>query len=179
MIGNFLGDFILPSKAKLLPEMVKQGIALHRFIDEFTDNHEVVKETKLLIRPYFGKYAPVVADVFYDYFLGKNWKLFYDVNLKEFSIQAYRVLTSANVEFPEKAKRFLHYMTTNNILPKYATHAGMHQVFSGMAYRAKFKSNMEQAADVLKQHETDLEQHFSAFFPELKQQVFINFFADE
>ena len=58
-IGNFIGDFVRGSNLDELPENVLNGIKLHRFIDEFTDKHLVVKSVNNILKPYFAKYAPV------------------------------------------------------------------------------------------------------------------------
>ncbi|HEY3430492.1 MAG TPA: DUF479 domain-containing protein, partial [Cyclobacteriaceae bacterium] len=47
MVGNFIGDFVKGRNAleTFEPEIVK-GIELHRGIDEFTDSHPIVTESK-------------------------------------------------------------------------------------------------------------------------------------
>jgi len=44
-IGNFIGDFVKGNQFNDFPEGIRNGIILHRSIDHFTDNHEIVKET--------------------------------------------------------------------------------------------------------------------------------------
>ena len=67
-IGNFLGDFIRGSELNSLPLTVQKGVYLHRFIDQYTDNHPVVRDLNKMLVPHFAKYAPVVSDIYFDYF---------------------------------------------------------------------------------------------------------------
>ena len=48
MVGNFIGDFVKGKHFSDLfePEIVR-GIELHRVIDEYTDRHEIVRQTRL------------------------------------------------------------------------------------------------------------------------------------
>ena len=69
LLGNFIADHLKGADRKrIYPEAIKRGIALHRRIDTFTDAHPVVAESKVRVREQFGKYAPVIVDVFYDHF---------------------------------------------------------------------------------------------------------------
>ncbi len=74
MVGNFIGDFV---RGKNFHEQyspsIALGIELHREIDEFTDNHSVVLESKKRLRPKYRHYSPVIIDMFYDHVLAKNW----------------------------------------------------------------------------------------------------------
>lgn len=52
------------------------GIDLHRFIDDYTDQHPLTKAAKKHIRPFTGKYSAVALDLLGDYFLQRNWEHF-------------------------------------------------------------------------------------------------------
>jgi acyl carrier protein phosphodiesterase len=52
------------------------GIDLHRFIDDYTDQHPLTKAAKKHIRPFTGKYSAVALDLLGDYFLQRNWEGF-------------------------------------------------------------------------------------------------------
>ena len=65
MIGNFIGDFV---KGRNLLEQfdseIAAGIDLHRAIDEYTDSHPVVTQSKNRLRPSYRHYAPVIVDMY-------------------------------------------------------------------------------------------------------------------
>ncbi len=74
MIGNFIGDFVKGKAWEEFDSAIQRGILLHREIDRYTDDHEVVIKTKERLRPKYHHYAPVISDVFYDHFLASLWK---------------------------------------------------------------------------------------------------------
>ena len=46
LIGNFIADAVKGKKYKDYSKEIQTGILLHREIDNFTDNHTVVKQSK-------------------------------------------------------------------------------------------------------------------------------------
>src|SRR5436190_22096246 len=92
MIGNFIADHIKGKQFDLYSKEIQKGILLHRSIDTFTDQHPLVEQSKLLLRPHFHKYAPVIADVFYDHFLAKDWKNYHPQSLENFAQHAYQLM---------------------------------------------------------------------------------------
>ena len=169
MLGNYMGDFIKASEVEALPAEIKKGVMLHRFIDEYTDNHQEVLKSKELVRPYFKKYSPVVIDIFYDHFLALNWEKYHSDKLEDFAKKVYDLLESNIDLLPKKSLRFLQYLTQNNMLVNYKSIDGMEKVFQGMSYRASFNSGMEKAHVILQKHFVELETHFNSFFPELNK----------
>lgn len=169
MLGNYMGDFIKASEVEALPAEIKKGVMLHRFIDEYTDNHQEVLKSKELVRPYFKKYSPVVIDIFYDHFLALNWEKYHSDKLEDFAKKVYDLLESNIDLLPKKSLRFLQYLTQNNMLVNYKSIDGMEKVFQGMSYRASFNSGMEKAHVILQKHFVELEMHFNSFFPELNK----------
>jgi acyl carrier protein phosphodiesterase len=79
LIGNFIADFIRGKEIENYPKKIQVGIHLHRAIDAFTDSHPLVKEVQTHLRPRFGHYARVISDVFFDYFLAKNWGKYFNI----------------------------------------------------------------------------------------------------
>jgi acyl carrier protein phosphodiesterase len=167
MLGNYMGDFIKASEVENLPAEIKKGVLLHRFIDEYTDNHQEVLKSKELVRPYFKKYSPVVIDIFYDHFLALNWEKFHHEKLDVYAQKVYVLLENNKLILPTKSLRFLQYLTQNNMLVNYKTIQGMEKVFQRMSYRASFNSGMEKAHVTLQKHFDELEMHFNSFFPDL------------
>ena len=72
IVGNLIGDFIKNRDRKHLPELVQQGIILHRAIDAFTDVHPKVSEAKTVFQPLVRLYAGAFVDVVFDYFLAND-----------------------------------------------------------------------------------------------------------
>lgn len=169
LIGNFIADGTTAQEAKNLPAGVQRGIRLHLSIDHFTDTHPVVAESKARLRPVVHKYAPVVADVFYDHFLAANWSHYSDMPLADYAEHVYRLLEVNKPLLPGFMQQLLKFMRQENWLLFYSTVEGMDGIFHRMARRTKFESNMEQAAAELQRHYELYRKEFEVFFPLLQQ----------
>ncbi|MDH5609437.1 MAG: ACP phosphodiesterase [Cyclobacteriaceae bacterium] len=166
-IGNFLGDFVKGRDSEKFPLEIETGILLHREIDEFTDHHEIVLESKKRLRPVFGHYAPVIVDVFYDHFLASLWPRYATSGLMDFTLDFYHMARENRLLMPEKARFVLGYMARDNWLYNYQFLTGIDKALSGMARRTKFESGMENAAASLARDYEPYKEEFISFFPEL------------
>jgi acyl carrier protein phosphodiesterase len=121
------------------------------------------------LRPSYRKYSPVLTDIFYDYFLAKNWSEFSDQPLQEFALEMYYLLNKNKAVFPPKAIRFLQFLESYNVLYNYGKKDGIQRVLNGMSKRTTFDSKMDEAVVELKKYESDFNTEFMAFFPDLLQ----------
>lgn len=168
MLGNFMGDFV-KGKAYLQQyeaDIIK-GIHLHRHIDEFTDSHPIVTDSKNRLRPKYRHYSGVIVDVFYDHFLAHNWNTFHPQPLDVFAHHAYDTIASHYAILPDELNRMMPYMISGNWLVNYSKTEGIHQALSGMARRTPFASKMDEAVTDLHEHYDDFNAEFMAFFPQL------------
>ena len=169
LVGNLIGDFIKGRQAlSQFESEIIRGVELHRAIDEFTDNHPVVYESKHRLRPKYRHYAGVIVDVFYDHFLATHWKQFHATPLETFASETYQTLTRFGAIVPLEFKQMLPYMVRGNWLVAYADISGIHGALSGMARRTPYESKMELASQDLKVDYEKYETEFEQFFPELK-----------
>lgn len=171
MVGNFIGDFVKGRNLmdQFEPEIVK-GITLHRSIDEFTDHHPVVQESKQRLRPKYRHYAAVIVDVFYDHFLARYWSNYHTEHLSHFSAQAYSTIQDHWLILPEDVKQMLPYMMNDNWLLNYGKIEGIHRALHGMSRRTRFESKMDESVDELKTHYELFRKEFELFFPDLIRQ---------
>ncbi|WP_194777604.1 acyl carrier protein phosphodiesterase [Pararhodonellum marinum] len=167
LLGNFIGDFVRGNLEKIYDRDVVVGVKLHREIDFYTDRHPAVKEIQTMLKPKFGRYATIITDMYFDYFLAKYWDNYHSIPLEEFSFQVYEIIE----DYPEiLPKNFLHtfyYMKKQNWLYAYRNIAGIKRAMEGMAKRASFKSNMETAHLFLEEHHEVIRELFIAFFEDL------------
>jgi len=167
IIGNFIGDSVKGRDLKHYAKKVQEGIVLHRKIDFFTDHHSIVERSKRRIRKDFRKYAPVIIDVFYDHFLASNWEEYSKEALNNYVKNTYRLLQQNSESFPERAQFMLPFMISQNWIENYKTIGGIKKALTGLAGRARFKSNMELAHISLEREYKGLGEDFQLFFPEL------------
>ena len=171
ILGNYLGDFLRGSELKNLPEPIFRGIELHRAIDEFTDAHELVKNSQNTLREGLGRYVPVAVDVIYDHFLAAMWKDYSKEKLQDFAYKKYQFLEKNKAQLNERALGFLKYMQRYNILFNYQFDEGIRKVFDGLNHRARFDTQLRYAVYEMNHHRSLLEADFSSFFPELIEHV--------
>ncbi|HMM11295.1 MAG TPA: ACP phosphodiesterase [Bacteroidales bacterium] len=167
LTGNMVADHVRGSQLDLLPEAMRLGVQLHRRIDAFTDSHPVVKHTSLLLIPDFGKYAPVVLDIYFDHFLAIGWARHGKGDLTVFAQRVYRTLLFNYHLLPARSRRILPWMIAQNWLAGYANLRDLQRVFYGMNRRASFQSGMDNAVQVLIENYSRVETAFNDFWPEL------------
>ena len=167
MIGNFVADSIKGKTLADYPQRIRDGVALHRAIDDFTDNHAVVRESIEFLRPVFSKFSGVVLDIYFDHFLARNWSDWSKRDLTEYVSCVYKILIRRYLVLPPRSKRILPFMMAQNWLVGYANFRDLERVFRGMSRRSNFYSGMELAVIFLEENHVRLESDFNAYFPDL------------
>jgi acyl carrier protein phosphodiesterase len=168
LVGNFIADFVRGKDIEKYPKKVQLGIQLHRAIDTYTDSHPLVKQVQSFLIPRFGHYSRVISDVFFDYFLAKNWNNYSDTPLEQFSLDSYRILSLYPQELPETFCRMFHWMRTQNWLYAYREPVGIQAALDGLSRRARFDSKMNESTQVLWEKEKEIEALFFVFFQDLE-----------
>jgi acyl carrier protein phosphodiesterase len=168
MLGNFMADSIKGKQHQNYPEGIQKGILLHRFIDDFTDTHPVVLETKILFRPIYHKLSPILVDMVYDHFLAKNWQTHHHQPLREFVNATYATLQNRQTELPERIRHMLPYMVQYDWLYNYQFKEGMERVLLGMSKRVPNGEVLKNGWRDLVPVYTEVEQQFETFFGAMK-----------
>ena len=170
-IGNFLGDFVKGRLNKLThfqySKALINGMALHREIDSFTDNHPVVRQSIERLQPKYHKFSGIVIDMFYDHILAKNFADYSDVSLEDFAANFYLLLQERNNEIPESMDKMIKSMISRNWLVSYRSYEGIAWALAGISKRLSFQSGIENATAELRKDYNLYESEFQIFFPEL------------
>lgn len=167
LVGNFLADFIRNRDLPQFPSSVVRGIRLHRKIDTYTDNHPIVRRAARGLYASHGKYAPVIIDVFYDYFLAKNWRLYTEQPLTDFTTYIYTVLRNHLHLMPAGLQERTRHMIADDWLMSYTTYKGLERTFHRMQRRVSRPALLEGAVETLRAQEEDMERAFNLFFPDV------------
>lgn len=169
MVGNFMADAI-KGKAYLKYDIdIQQGILLHRAIDTFTDQHPIVKQSKLRLNQRYHHFKGIIIDIFYDHYLAKNWSQFSTIPLEIYSKDTYAILRKYTKIYPSKVNRMLFFMIFENWLMSYQNTDEIKKVLTRMSYRTKHPSNMNLAVEDLLLHYEDFENDFRLFFNDIIQ----------
>jgi len=171
MTGNIFGDFLKGRNISDFNDNIRNGIKLHKLIDNFTDHHYIVNQTKQRLRPVFNHYASVIADIYYDHFLAANWSRYSDIPLKEFSKNAYHILQKNKDLFPLRFRHVLVYMRFRNLLVSYAEIKGIRFAFNRIANITANPSNINIADKELIKNYDLYKEEFTKFFPLIKDYV--------
>lgn len=169
LLGNFIADAVKGNKKLDYNPTIQQGIALHRKIDEFTDNHWVVRQSIGRVKQHFSRFSGVVVDIYYDHFLARNWHEYDNRELPVFAAHVYGILTRNVFILPHRTKRLLPFLVSQNWLTAYADFSGLQYVFYGMDRKTGRISGMDKAIEVLKQNYGGLHDDFKLFYPELTE----------
>lgn len=170
-LGNFIGDHVKGNQYLQYPEQVAFGIKLHRRIDSFTDQHADVKQCIKLLKPGYGRYSGIVADVFFDHFLATNWNDYSSNTLKQFASHAHRVFLTNFDILPFRVKQFLPFLILHKRLESYSQRENMPLVLDIMSGHTSLPKNGQWANRILNQEYEQFEALFRSFFAEMVDYV--------
>ncbi len=169
LVGNMIADFITNRDLEALQPAVREGVMIHRQIDTFTDTHESVRDSIKRLHPIYHKYSPVVVDIYYDYFLSKNWRRYAPISFEDFCKKVYDVLIRRLDEMPQEFQPRMTSMVTHHFLENYRTKAGMQFTFNKFQERVHFPVSFAQASDVMMVYEDEFNDEFNVFFPDIQR----------
>ena len=171
IVGNYVGDFVKGSLAKEKTAEWDQefllGLRLHRYIDYYTDDHPVVRETRKILSDRFPKVSGIIIDIYFDYFLAKNFKSYSSELLPDFAQRMYSIFRKREDMIPVDMGRMVNHMIAENWLAGYANYDGIEVTFQRMSRRTPYLKILDQATAELFGNEEIYEGKFNAFFPQL------------
>lgn len=85
--GNYIYDLLNYSESKQINSFFHEGIQLHKWIDNFSNNSEHLKEINSYLHPVVHKYAPVASDIFVIIYYFYNGINISNLRLKNLKIQ--------------------------------------------------------------------------------------------
>lgn len=163
--GNIAADFLKGSDRKFVSKGVQSGISMHRFVDQFTDTHALVKTSKNRVKNHFRLLSGVLIDVFYDHFLAKDFEHIANISLEEFSEYIYKTLEKNISKLPTRLQQFVPVMIRENILLSYRKLAGVQTALTRINMRVTKKFSVGLAMAILNDLYEFLENDFRQYFP--------------
>ena len=164
-----ISDFVKGKKKFDYPLPVRKGIALHRSIDRFTDEHKVTHEAKQVFRPIYRLYSGAFVDVVYDHFLATDPNEFTESSLLEFTKFVYGELEMQAQWLPERFAFMFPYMKEQNWLYNYRTIGGIEKSLGGVVRRASYLTDSQPAFKLFQQHYQLLGDCYRQFWTDLKK----------
>lgn len=167
MVGNFIGDHVKGASYKKYPPEIAAGIIFHREIDHFTDNHEITKASTALLKPIYERYAGVVTDMIYDYYLASSFDRYSTSNLNAFESNCYKNLFEHYSYLPDRVKNFLPKMQAARRLQSYAHMDGIYESLDIMSKYTSLPNKTIYLKNVFPNLHQTFEKQFHTFFPKL------------
>jgi len=170
LIGNLISDFVKGKKKFSYSPGIQNGIAIHRAIDQFTDDHAATHAAKLFFKPAYRLYAGAFVDVVYDHFLANDTNEFIlSDSLQKFSENVYQTVEENFSALPEDFKYLFPFMKKQNWLSSYQHKWGIEKGFWGLANRAAYLNESAIAFSIFNDHYEQLKKCYNEFFPQLKR----------
>lgn len=168
-MGSLLGDFVrgYPWDDRF-PEPVWKGIVEHRHVDAFTDSHPSWQKSRDLLPSEMRRFAGIVVDIYYDYFLHRHWEAFSpQESLETFVNSVHSQLEEIKEVAPPEADEAISAMIRQGWLKEYATLEGIDLTLRRVSFRSPILAPIFDAAHLLRENVETLEGHFLEFYPDL------------
>ena len=167
LLGSLYGDFVKGRLQGQFEPEVEAAIQLHRSIDVYTDRHPLVDVSLSRFSVTRRRYAGIVLDVFFDHCLARDWSLYADRPLTQFTSNVYRVL-SAESQLPERLAKIAPHMMAHDWLGSYREFDVLEQVLRGISRRLTRPEELAGAMQELRVLYEPLSEDFRLFYPQLQ-----------
>ena len=170
-LGNFLADPLKGKAWEGASQDLTDGMAMHRAIDKFTDQHAVVYQSKARLKQ--GRLRAVVMDILYDHFLALDWDKHVAISQADLLKRFYAEAVAACEHYPEKARIRVLQLISSNSLAGYTELSGviraLNAIDSRLSERLLAKETALSYQLSIEDNYDALQQDFRAFFPDLIQ----------
>ncbi len=167
-IGAFIADAVKGNNHKLYNKNIQLGILQHRMIDSFIDNDKNVAQVTALFRLKYGKYAGIVTDIVFDYFLLENWNKYQEISIKRFVLKFFINVVFNYLIFPKRMKRFVKVVVFNNLTAYYKSTSGVAKVLDLMSKYRGIPDESNFAIEVINDNYNFINNIFNSFFKNVR-----------
>lgn len=174
-VGNFLGDFVKGDPDGQFNAEIVQGIRLHRFVDSYTDQHQIVKSLKPLFPEPLRRFSPIALDMFWDHCLAKHWHNFEPLSLADFCRQAQlQIEAESSLEenaLPSRFEKVSQLVWQNKWLERYAEIENITFGLQRIASRSPRMAPLAETGETLLKHYDLFSEQFFTLYPDLLQKT--------
>jgi acyl carrier protein phosphodiesterase len=165
LLGSVLGDFRKGLVMESLSPSIIAAIQQHQEIDCFTDTHCIVRSAKQFVAADRRRYAGILLDVFYDYYLSKYWSQYSSVPLRTFIDRFYSVLESNLNLLPDSLAVAAPYMIRQDWVGCYGDLEGVALTLQRISRRLKRSNPLAEGIEDLILNGVEIERSFHEVFP--------------
>lgn len=168
LLGNLLGDFVKGDPYPHYPKAIADGIRLHRLIDSFTDQHDLLSECKMRFPTQLRRFAPIALDVFGDHCLASHWSDYYPQTLEDFVALAQRAINDApQVALPDRFVLVNDKIWSGRWLQSYQSMQNIEFALLRMSQRSPRMTPLSECGMTLARHYPFFVEQFAHFYPEV------------
>ena len=171
MIANLFGDSVKGNKYLNYSSKIQQGVLLHRKIDFYIDNHDLVKELRLELYKELPKVAGIAIDLYFDHLLAIHWNSYHYKPFESFLDEFYMHRSKYEVELNIEFRLFLERLREHKWISHYPSLYGLEQVCLGVSKRISFKNKLPEAPLVFSKHNIKIENVFHQFMNDAKNDL--------
>jgi acyl carrier protein phosphodiesterase len=169
MQANLYGDFIKGSHLGHLPEILQRGIALHRSIDYFIDNHPAVRELLIELREDLPKVAGIAIDIYFDHLLARYWDRFHPQPLGSYLNHIYAHFNPLDTDYSPEFRMFLNQLIQRNWISHYPTLDAIERMSQIISVKLSFSNRLANGKTVFIIHEKAITQVFFEYMADANE----------
>ncbi|MFB6319363.1 ACP phosphodiesterase [Saccharicrinis sp. FJH54] len=167
MTGNFMGDFVKGKSYLNYPVPIRNGILIHRAIDDFTDQNRIARRLVVALRPVYKRYAGVVSDIVFDHILARDFKNWSGTDIDSFARYSYKALADRRDILPERVSFILDRIRESRRLEMYASLEGIKNSVQIMSDRTSLPDHTRELMIFMEKQSAFITKTFEEFYPEL------------
>lgn len=171
MLGNLLGDFVKGDPTYQFPDNIVAGIRLHRFVDSYTDSHDIVKQAKQFFPEKQKRFAGIALDMYWDHCLASRWDEYHSLSLTDFCLKAEHITGLESepeaVELPQSYLEMTNHMWKGRWMESYVNIENIAYALERMAVRRPRFTPLAECHYVLRERQPELQRLFSSFYEDL------------
>lgn len=169
--GQIGGDFVRGKDLSTYPPGVRQGIERHRLIDAYTDRHPAGLRARALFEPPLRRFAGIITDVMYDYYLVRDWDRYSDIPLDQHIADVHDALHTHRAVLPAGLHRFAVFLRREQVFESYREFTGVEQTLQRIARRGRRFAVLHNAAGEARRHRDTVGVCFEELFTDLRQHM--------
>jgi acyl carrier protein phosphodiesterase len=174
-LGNLLADVVRGPQRDAMSADFIRGAACHKAIDAFTDAHPVVRRSRARVGSEHRRFSGVLVDVFYDYYLARNWPRYSTITLDTYTATFYAGARQHLSDLPPDARTLLERIIRHDLLGSYAQVEGveraLRRISTYLTSRWRRQFELERGVSALVAHDAAFAADFDEFFPTLQAHV--------
>ena len=170
--GNFAGDSYKGYLDKFdnLPKGILDGVKLHRFIDDFTDQNENIKNVADIFKNEgIQKISFIACDIILDHHLSSRWEEYSEKDYRNFVDFIYLNTDHKLSNLPMDFNHLYRMLKQYGWLFDYPTVDGISKILHQFSTRIGFENELHRSIHVYSEYQKEIDQSFKTFLNEINQ----------